>query len=94
MMKIELVGARARVRARFSGEGSVKAETVATRCERIDCELLIDSEAPPEDVDRLVRVSEAGCFVIQSLREPVELRLRAKLNDRDLPPFGRSPGMS
>lgn len=95
MLGVELLGARARVRGWFSGRGSVRAETVTTRCEGVECELLIESDETPETIAKLVRLSEAGCFVIQSLRQPSEVRLEAKLNERRLDrDLGAEPRLS
>ncbi len=84
MLKLELESVRARVRARYYGSGSIQAETVATGCESIETELLIDSKEAPEKIAKLARVSEDGCFVIQSLRRPTPVSLSVCLNGNEL----------
>jgi len=80
MLKLEVKSAKARVRARYFGSGSIQAETVETGCEGIETELWIDSNENEEDIAKLARVSEAGCFVIQSLRAPTPVKLEVRLN--------------
>ena len=84
MLKLQVKSAKARVRGKYFGSGSIKAETIETGCEGIETELLIESDEEPEKIAKLVRVSEAGCFVIQSLRKPTEVELDARLNGEKL----------
>ena len=84
MLKLKINSAKARVRGRYFGSGSIKAETIETGCEGIETELSIDSDEEPAKIAKLVRVSEAGCFVIQSLRNPTEVKLDARLNGEKL----------
>ena len=85
MLKLQVKSAQARVRGKYFGSGSIKAETIETGCEGIETELLIESALiEPEKIAKLVRVSEAGCFVIQSLRKPTEVALVARLNGQTL----------
>ena len=80
MLRIELTSARAQVRTRFWGEGSILAETVDTHCSGVEVKLLLESEAPPERVAKLARLAEQGCYVIQSLRRPTEVSSTVQLN--------------
>ena len=84
MLKLQVQSVKARVRGRYFGSGSIKAETIETGCEGIDTELWIESDEEPEKIAKLVRVSETGCFVIQSLRKPTEVKLAAHLNGETL----------
>ena len=84
MLKIQLRSVKARVRARYSGSGSIKAETVETKCKGVETELFIESDEVPSKIAKLVRVSEAGCFVIQSLRNPTSLSMEVQLNGQGL----------
>lgn len=83
-MKLELRAARARVRVRFHGEGSVLAETVRSSCESVEATLEIDSDEDPAKIAKLARVSEAGCFVIQTIRRPTPVSYGVLLNGREL----------
>lgn len=84
MLKLEIQNAKARVRGRYFGSGSIKAETVTTGCEGIETELTIDSHEDPEMIAKLVRVAEDGCFVIQSLRNPTPVEMTVRLNGEEL----------
>lgn len=84
MLKIDLKSAKAEVRSRFWGEGSVLSETVTTHCSGIETRLMLESDAPPEKVAKLARIAEQGCYVIQSLRHPTEVDYRVELNGSPL----------
>ena len=84
MLKLEVKSAKARVRGRYFGSGSIKAETVSTGCEGIETELTIESDEDPEKIAQLVRVSEDGCFVIQSLRRPTPVSMSVRLNGTEI----------
>jgi len=84
MLKLELKSVKARVRGRFYGSGSIQAETVDTGCEGIETELTIVSDEDPEKIAKLVRVSEDGCFVIQSLRSPTPVSMSVRLNGNEI----------
>ena len=59
MLKLEVKSARARVRARYFGSGSIKAETVETGCEAIETELLLESDEAPEKSEGAIDRSQA-----------------------------------
>ncbi len=84
MLKLEVKSVKARVRGRYFGSGSIKAETVSTGCEGIETELTIESDEDPERIAKLVRVSEDGCFVIQSLRSPTPVSMSVRLNGNEI----------
>ncbi len=84
MLKLELKSVKARVRGRYYGSGSIQAETVDTGCEGIETELTIVSDEDPEKIAKLVRVSEDGCFVIQSLRSPTPVSMSVRLNGNEI----------
>ena len=90
MLKLDLDKVTAKVRARFYGSGSVTAETVEAGCESVSVELAIESTESPDAVAKLVRVSEAGCFVLQTLRQPVPVSTRLLLNGGPID-YGSSP---
>jgi organic hydroperoxide reductase OsmC/OhrA len=80
MLKTPIDKAKVFVTARFKNEGSVLRETVQaeglgveTRCE------IISSEAP-EKIAKVVRNAEAGCYVIQTIRKPTEVKSEYRLN--------------
>jgi len=80
MLHLAIRGAKVRVKTVFWGEGSVRAETVDTSCSEVETILEIDSDEDPKMIAKLARVSEAGCYVIQSLRRPTPVSLEVSLN--------------
>lgn len=91
MLRLKIEKAKVRVKGTFWGGGSIKAETIQTLCTGMETQLEIVSLEEPEKIAKLIGVAEAGCFVIQSLRNPVAVSLRASLNGEELElhPVGR-----
>lgn len=83
-MKLKIKKATARVKIGFWGEGSVLAETVHTNCTGVETQLEIESDESPQKIAKLARVSEAGCYVIQTLRNPCPIIYQVKLNNHPL----------
>lgn len=84
MLKVEVRGARVRVTARFRQEGSVLQGTVRAACIAVDAHLELESNEATDRVATLVERAEAGCFLVQSLRNPVRVTTTAVLNGRRL----------
>jgi hypothetical protein len=86
MLKTHIDKAKIFVTARFKNEGSVLRETVqakglgvVTRCE-------ITSSESADKVAKVVRNAEAGCYVIQTIRNPTEVKSEYKLNGQPFDP--------
>ena len=86
MLKTHIDKAKVLVTAKFKSEGSVLRETlqadglgVETRCE-------ITSSEAPEKVAKVIRNAEAGCYVIQTIRKPTEVKSEYTLNGVVLDP--------
>ncbi len=60
------------------------AETVHTSCTGVETRLEIESEEDSSKIAKLARVSEAGCYVIQSLKNPTPVSFQVSLNGHDL----------
>ncbi len=60
------------------------AETDHTSSTGVETHLEIESEEDPSKIAKLARVSEAGCYVIQSLRNPTPVSLQVSLNGQEL----------
>lgn len=60
------------------------AETVHTSCTGMETRLEIESEEDPSKIAKLVRVAEAGCYVIQSLKNPTPVSFQVSLNGKTL----------
>ncbi|HYU17340.1 MAG TPA: hypothetical protein VEQ11_01445 [Chloroflexota bacterium] len=84
MLKLSLRAARVRVTARFWGEGSVTAETVQTHCSGVETWLELESDEDPAGLAKLARLAEAGCYVIQTVRDPTPVEYAVTLNGAPL----------
>ena len=76
--------ARVKVKAHFWQQGSVLAGTVQTGCDGFEMDLDIKSSASAEEIVRLVRVAENGCFVMHTLLNPVPVKRTVSLNGERL----------
>ncbi|MFQ5777083.1 MAG: hypothetical protein ACE5IP_03650 [Terriglobia bacterium] len=70
----------------FEGSGSVSAETLNVRCSGVETWLELDSDEDQAQLAKLARLSEAGCYVIQSLRNPTPLSYHVLLNGAPFDP--------
>ena len=72
------------VRPRFEQTGSIRADTVSSRLIDVETSLHIDSPAPPESIAELVSTAERMCFLMDTIREPHEVRNSVSLNGEPL----------
>lgn len=86
MLKVPIDGMRMRVVARYRVDGSVLKGTVEANMLGAETRLEVQSVAPPDQVARLVRNAERGCFVLQALQKPVTVTGTTTLNGRPLAP--------
>jgi len=84
MLRLKIERARVKVKSAFWGGGSVKAETVQTSCTGMEVKLEIDSQEEPEKIGKLSRLAEAGCYVMQTIRNPTPVSLKVALNGQEL----------
>ena len=68
------------VKPRFEQTGSIHADTVGSRLVDVETSLHIDSQAPKEDIAKLVATAERMCFLLDTIREPHEVRNSVSLN--------------
>jgi hypothetical protein len=88
MLKTDIERARVFVTAKFKNEGSVLRETVQAQGLGVETRCEITSNEPPEKVAKVIRNAEAGCYVIQTIRKPSEVKSEYKLNGAPFDPFG------
>jgi len=88
MMKTKINKARVSVKARFKTDGSVLAETVESVGLGFETHLELTSEEPPERVAAVVRNSERGCYVMQTILKPTPVRRTFALNGAGFDPGG------
>lgn len=75
MLKIDLAVATCRITTTWWNSGSVLRGDYATGLESLHTQLHVESSASPEDVSRLIEVSERACYVLSALdRPPVPTR--------------------
>ncbi len=80
MMQTKIDKARVSVKARFKSEGSVLAETVKAQGLGFETRLEVESEEPLERVAAVIRNAENGCYVLQSILNPVPVERKFTLN--------------
>jgi len=86
MMKIKIDKARVFVKARFKSEGSVLAETVQARGLGFETRVELESQEPADRVAAVVRNAENGCYVLQSILQPVTVERKFALNGASFDP--------
>jgi organic hydroperoxide reductase OsmC/OhrA len=80
MLKTHIDKAKVFVTARFKNEGSVLRETVQAEGIGVETRCEITSSDAPEKIAKVVRNAEAGCYVIQTIRNPTEVKSAYTLN--------------
>jgi organic hydroperoxide reductase OsmC/OhrA len=86
MLKTHIDKAKIFVTARFKNEGSVLRETVQAEGLGVETRCEITSSEPPDKVAKVVRNAEAGCYVIQTVRNPTEVKSEYTLNGQPFDP--------
>jgi len=80
LLQTHIDKAKVFVMARFKNEGSVLRETVQAEGLGVETRCEISSTESPEKIAKVVRNAEAGCYVIQTIRKPTEVKSEYKLN--------------
>ncbi len=70
MMKVNLTKARARIALHVGAEGSVLAQTIQARADKIVVHFDLESPDEPSRIAGLVRNARNGCFVRQTIGRP------------------------
>ena len=86
MLKTHIDKAKVFVTARFKNEGSVLRETVQAEGLGVETRCEITSNEPADKVAKVVRNAEAGCYVIQTVRNPTEVKSEYSLNGQPFDP--------
>lgn len=85
-MKTHISKARVFVKARFKSDGSVLRETVQAVGLGFDTRCELESTEPVERVAAVARNAERGCFVLQSILNPVPVERKFTLNGTEFDP--------
>jgi hypothetical protein len=86
MLKTQIGKARVFIKAEFKSEGSVLAETVKAQGVGFETRLELESDELPTKVAAVVRNAENGCYVLQSLLNPVPVERTFSLNGAQFDP--------
>ena len=70
MMKVDLTKAQAHIALHVGVEGSVLAQTIQARADKIVIHFDIQSNGEPSRVAGLVRNARNGCYVRQTINRP------------------------
>jgi uncharacterized OsmC-like protein len=84
MMKITLRDPKVTVRSGFRTDGSVLRGTVKASTVGFEVEIEVESDDPPERVAACIQAAENGCFVMQTVIEPTEVKRTVRLNGETL----------
>ena len=74
-----------RVTAKWARDGSILKGDVTSRCEGVTTEISLDCDDTPERIAQLIRMAEASCYTMATLRDPVEAHLIATVNGEPFP---------
>jgi uncharacterized OsmC-like protein len=86
MMKTKIDKARVFVTAKFKSEGSVLAETVRATSPGFETRLELESGESRDKIAAIVRNAENGCYVLQTILQPVPVERRFTLNGQPFDP--------
>ena len=94
MMKVKIDSVKARVALSVAAEGSVLAQTVMARAEKIEVHYEIESSEEPARVAGLIRNARNGCYVRQTIDRPGLFHDTINVNGQpcnleDYPPPGK-----
>lgn len=83
-MKLNIRKINLALESKFFMEGSVLQGTLRGGGSGFDTRIEIESDEPPNEIQKLVDTAERSCFAIQSVAQPVETSLCVTLNGTEL----------
>lgn len=84
-MNIEIEKAEMSVRGEFDQKGKFGLSDVPSACTRLVYELDVQSPESPERIAEFMAALERSCYTTNTLKAPVEVVPRLKLNGREVP---------
>ena len=72
------------VTPRFEQSGSIGADTIASQLVDVETTLDIESDAPTEQIEKLVQTAERMCFLMDVIRNPHPVNATVRLNGDEL----------
>ena len=82
MMKLKVTKASCKVRFRKFLGGSVLKGTVYNRWDGVDTHLAIESDAPTDKIEHLLRNAKAGCFAEGLITQHVTINSKIDVNGK------------
>ena len=79
-MKTPITAVKCRITTTWWNEGSVLRGDYRTGIESLHTDLEIESDAPPDDVAKLIEMSERACYVLSALDRPPSPTMTVTLN--------------
>lgn len=83
-MKTPIKAAKCRVTTTWWNEGSVLRGDYRTGIESLHTDLDVESDAPAEDIAKLIAMSERACYVLSALESPPTASIEVSLNGESL----------
>ena len=80
MMKVNVTKARVHVAGHFRAEGSVLGQTIQGFCDGFETRLEVESDEPPERLAGMLRNAENGCYIMQTIHNPVPVQTEVVVN--------------
>ena len=72
------------VTPRFEQSGSIGADTISSQLVDVETTLDIESDAPPDEIEKLVKTAERMCFLMDVIRNPHPVQAAVRLNGKEL----------
>lgn len=83
-MKMNVRDVRIKVGAQYRRAGSILAGSATAGCDGIRTELSLDCDEPRERVIQLIRMAEASCYTIGTVRNPTPCEIVATVNGEEV----------
>ncbi|MDA1073711.1 MAG: hypothetical protein O3A63_02970 [Proteobacteria bacterium] len=72
------------VTPRFEQTGSIGADTVSSHLLDVATSLDIQSDAPRDQIEKLIATAERMCFLMDAIRNPHPVQASVRLNGEEL----------
>ena len=79
-MKLEIRNERVKITAQFHEQGSVLQGTRTGLCDGLEIDFTVESEVPPPEIARLIRLSHQMCFTEDALTSRIPITKHHQLN--------------
>ena len=80
--KLQISNERVNVTAHFHEQGSVLNGDAEGFCDAFEVEIIMDSEAPEDELRKLIALARSMCFTAKALTESVEVRVMQTINGK------------